>query len=234
MPHHQASGTPTPSGWSTPAPAPWQHVAQPPAVFAAPAPWQQPTSLPAPGYPRVEPVEIAIDGAAGITLRWIDREPDEDGSGGTHEEPRFLATGGRVQVFGTADGLVAYLHSDAAHDLRQRPGWPEYARWVTPPVLYPTPEHRYELDLVADNLAAGRDSWIPELVLRAGVLARDLAYALDLDVWTLLARGSLLDELDEALRRQNRWKLRGFNPAQVAEHWRQVVDELEDVIEHRP
>jgi Ethanolamine utilization protein EutJ (predicted chaperonin) len=222
-----------------PAPAPWQPAPATPGPWhAAPTPWQQPAAYPAPapspGYPRVEPVEIAIDGAAGITLRWIEREPDEDGSGGTHEEPRFLAADGRVQIFGTADGLVAYLHSDAAHDLRDRPGWPAYVRWVTPPVLFPAPDHRYELDLVADNVAAGRDSWIPELILGAGVIARDLAYALNLDVWTLLARGSLLDELDEALRRQHRWKLRGLDAARLAAHWRQVVDELEDAVAHQP
>ncbi|MFI5841162.1 Hsp70 family protein [Catenuloplanes sp. NPDC051500] len=222
---HQPAGP----HWGAPAPAsaPWQSA--PPAM----APWQSAT-IPAPGYPRVEPVEIAIDGAAGITLRWIERELDGDGSGGTHEEPRFLAADGRVQIFDTAAGLVAYLHSDAAHDLRHRPGWPEYLRWVSPPVLFPAPEHRYELDLVADNLAAGRDSWIPELILGAGVIARDLAYALHLDVWTLLAPGSLLDELDEALRRQNRWKLRGLDAARLAEHWRQVVDELEDAVAHQP
>ncbi|MDR7325411.1 MULTISPECIES: Hsp70 family protein [Catenuloplanes] len=222
---------PAPTAWQQPVSGPWQ---------PAPNPWQQPALWPAapwqpvPGYPRIETIEIATGAGTGITLRWIDREPDEDGRGGTHEEPRFLAAGGRVQVFGTADGLLAYLHGDAAHDLCDRPGWAGFVRWVTPPVLFPAPEHRYELDLVTDNLAGGRDAWIPRLLLGAGTIARDLSYALDLDVWTLLAPGSLLDDFDEALRRNSRWKLRGFDPALLIQHWQQVIDELDDAIEHRP
>ncbi|MDQ0369525.1 Hsp70 family protein [Catenuloplanes indicus] len=213
---------PAPSGWQQPVPGGWQQ----------PVPWQAVPGQPVPGYPRIETVEIATNAGTGITLRWIDREPDDDGRGGTHEEPRFLATGGRVQVFGTADGLLAYLHGDAAHDLRDRPGFAEFARWVTPPVLFPAPDHRYELDLVVDNLAGGRDAWIPQLLLGAGTIARDLSYALDLDVWTLLAPESLLDDFDEALRRNSRWKLRGFDPALLIQHWQQVIDELDDAIDH--
>ncbi|MDP9796628.1 hypothetical protein J2S43_005140 [Catenuloplanes nepalensis] len=206
-------------------------VAPVPGHWQQPAPWQ---AAPVPGYPRIEAIEIATDGGVGITLRWIEREPDEDGGGGTHEEPRFLAVDGRVQVFGTADGLVAFLHGDTAHDLRDRPGFAEFAGWATPPALFPAPEHRYGLDLVVTNLAGGRDEWIPELLLGAAALARDLSYALDQDVWTLLAPGSLLDDFDEALRRNSRWKLRGFDPALLIAHWTQVIDELGDTIEFRP
>lgn len=212
-----------PGAWQQPVPGAWQQV----------MPWQAGPWQVVPGYPRIETIEIATGAGTGITLRWIEREPDDDGRG-THEEPRFLATDGRVQVFGTADGLLAYLHGDAAHDLRDRPGWPEFVRWVTPPALFPAPEHRYELDLVVDNLAGGRDAWIPELLLGAGTIARDLSYALDLDVWTLLAPDSLLDDFDEALRRNNRWKLRGFDPAQLMQHWLQVIGELTDEIDHHP
>ncbi|MDR7276026.1 Hsp70 family protein [Catenuloplanes atrovinosus] len=228
-------GPPSPQGWTGPAsptaPVGWQQPGPPP-------PWQQTVAYPPAavpmsghGYPRVEPVEIAIGGTAGVTLRWIELAPDGDGGGGTHEEPMFLAAGGRLQLFESADALVAYVRGGPAHDLAARPGWPEFARWVVPPVLVPAPEHRYELDLVVDNVVGGRDAWMPELLIPAGVIARDLAYALRLTVWRLLEPGSLLDTFDDALRQNNKRRLRGLDFNRLIYEWRTVVDALAEAVD---
>ena len=67
-------------------------------------------------------------------------------------------------------------------------------RWPTgsqPVDVAPLDEDSYELDLVVENLRGGHDTWDPALIIEAGEVARDLAYALRLPaVLDMLSPGS--------------------------------------------
>ena len=86
--------------------------------------------------------------------------------------------------------------------------------------VVPADDDRYELDLVVENLRGGRDAWDADLLISAGEVARDLAYALRLEaVRTALAPGSPLDDLDEALRAGTEWRGRRlFRPPATEEN----------------
>jgi hypothetical protein len=109
------------------------------------------------------------------------------------------------------DGLVEFVQSSAEHDLTQLDSWSGLVARVRAEDVVAAPEDTYELDLVVDNLRAGPDAWDPTLILKAGEIARDVGYALQLDaVRVALAAGSPLDDLDEALRAAEAGGLGGF------------------------
>ncbi|MBO0869265.1 MAG: DNA primase, partial [Micromonosporaceae bacterium] len=94
-----------------------------------------------------------------------------------------------------------YVRSGAEHDMSQLSTWPDLVARISAEDVVPLPEDRYELDLVVENLRGGQQAWDPDLVIRAGEVARDLGYALQLEqVQASLAPGSPLDDLDEAMR----------------------------------
>jgi len=113
-------------------------------------------------------------------------------------------------LFRSPEGLVEFVRSGAEHDMSQLARWPELVERITPEDVVPLPDDRYELDLVVDNLRGGYDSWDPDIVIRAGEIARDIAYALQLEpVQAALAPGSPLrrprrDDADHRQRRHRR------------------------------
>ena len=151
------------------------------------------------------------------------------------EEAVFLATNGTLHLFRDAESLVAFVKSPAVHDLTAGTHWAELVETLTPDLVIPDDEDRYELDLVVENLRGGRDVWEPDLIVGAGELARDLAYALDLvEVDKMLAPGSPLDDLDEALRAKGffgRRKLKRIGAEQAALGWRSVIGRISSSVE---
>lgn len=169
-----------------------------------------------------------------------DEDDDEPVSGRARvatgeEEAVFLATDGTLHLFRDAGALVAFVKSPAAHDLVGGEHWAELVETLTADLVVPDEEDRYELDLVVENLRGGRDVWEPDLIIGAGELARDLAYALDLtEVEASLASGSPLDDLDEALRAKGffaRRKLRRIGAEQAALAWRSVIGRISANVE---
>ncbi len=159
------------------------------------------------------------------------------------EVPVFMAHRGKLLLFRSPEGLVAYAKSDAPHDLTMLEEWPRTAERLTAAHVVPTEEDSYELDLVVDNLRGGHDAWHPELLIAAGEIARDLAYALRLTpVMTSLAPGSPLDDLDEGLRRSAeggmggfvaRRRLRKVGAQQAALAWRTIVGKISAAVDWR-
>jgi len=151
------------------------------------------------------------------------------------EEAVFLATDGKLHLFRDAESLVAFVKSPAVHDLTASAHWAELVKTLTPDLVVPDDEDRYELDLVVENLRGGRDVWEPDLIIGAGELARDLAYALDLvEVEANLAPGAPLDDLDEALRAKGffaRRKLKRIGAEQAALAWRSVIGRISSSVE---
>jgi hypothetical protein len=175
-----------------------------------------------------------------------EEEPDEsdfEDEAPEEEVPLFLSQGGRLLLFRTRAGLLEFLRSDAEHDLSQLADWSSFVDDVRPAYVVATEDDTYELDLVVKNLRAGHDAWDPDLVLRAGQLARDLGHALRIEpIVMAMAPGSPLDDLDEALRSlaagglgtffaRRKAKKIGTETASIG--WRTVIGKISAVVDWR-
>jgi DNA-directed RNA polymerase delta subunit len=172
-----------------------------------------------------------------------DEEDDDELATEPDEVPVFLGHGGQLFLFRTVEGLVDFVRSDSAHDMSQLDTWSALVEQITPEDVVPLPEDRYELDLVVENLRAGRDAWDAPLLIQAGEVARDVAYALRLDrVVGALAPGSPLDDLDEALRASEAGGVTGFLAKRRLKKigaeaaplgWRTIIGKISGVVDWR-
>ncbi|WP_433531426.1 DNA primase [Micromonospora sp. CA-263727] len=172
-------------------------------------------------------------------------ETDEEAADEADDEevPAFLTHRGRLLLFKTPESLVSFVRSGAPNDLSQLDSWNELSERLEPADIAPLDEDVYELDLVVENLRGGHDTWDPTLLIEAGEVARDLAYALRLPaVLDMLSAGSSLDDLDEALRASVNGGIGGFMGrrrlkkigAQTASlGWRTIVGKISAVVDWR-
>jgi hypothetical protein len=159
------------------------------------------------------------------------------------EVPAFLGHRGRLFLFRSPEALVAFVKSDAEHDLTQLDTWEDAKSRISVASVVPADDDRYELDLVVENLRGGRDAWDSDLLIAAGEVARDLAYSLRLEaVRTALAAGSPLDDLDEALRADAnggvggffaRRRLKKIGAQQAALGWRTIIGKISAAVDWR-
>ncbi|MBQ1076309.1 DNA primase [Micromonospora sp. C31] len=169
-------------------------------------------------------------------------DKDED-EAGDEEVPVFLSHRGKLLLFRTPESLVSFVRSGAPNDLSQLDSWNELSERVEPADIAPLDEDVYELDLVVENLRGGHDSWDPTLLIEAGEVARDLAYALRLPaVLDMLSAGSSLDNLDEALRATvdggvggffGRRRLKKIGAQTASLGWRTIVGKISAVVDWR-
>lgn len=170
-----------------------------------------------------------------------EEEADEDE--GDEEVPAFLSHRGKLLLFKTPESLVSFVRSGAPNDLSQLDSWNELSERVEPADITPLDEDTYELDLVVENLRGGHDAWDPALLIEAGEVARDLAYALRLPaVLDMLSAGSSLDDLDEALRASvnggiggflGRRRLKKIGAQTASLGWRTIVGKISAVVDWR-
>ncbi|RIV39421.1 DNA primase [Micromonospora radicis] len=159
------------------------------------------------------------------------------------EVPVFLTHRGRLLLFKTPESLVSFVRSGAPNDLSQLDSWNDLSERVEPADIAPLDEDVYELDLVVENLRGGHDTWDPTLLIEAGEVARDLAYALRLPaVLDMLSAGSSLDDLDEALRASvnggiggflGRRRLKKIGAQTASLGWRTIVGKISAVVDWR-
>lgn len=164
----------------------------------------------------------------------IDEEEDEE------EVPVFLGHRGKLFLFRTPRSLVEFIRSGAEHDLTQLDSWSEVVARVQPEDVTASEDDSYELDLVVENLRGGHDAWDATLLISAGEIARDLAYAYRIEpVLTALAPGTPLDDLDEALRGTvegglgsffARRRLRKIGAQQATLGWRTIIGKISGVV----
>ena len=186
------------------------------------------------------------DGGRGSTE--VDDEADADAVAEAEatppeDVPVFLGSRGRLYLFRSPEGLVEFVRSSEEHDLRQLSTWPQVVERIRVEDVVPLPEDQYELDLVVENLRGGYDAWDAELVIQAGEIARDLAYALRLrSVQDSLGPGSPLDDLDEVMRATEAGGISGFFArrklkkigAQAAPlSWRTIIGKISAVVDWR-
>ena len=170
-------------------------------------------------------------------------DEDEDDEAGDEEVPAFLTHKGRLLLFKTPESLVTFIRSGAPNDLSQLDSWNELSERLEPADIAPLDEDTYELDLVVENLRGGHDAWDHELLIEAGEIARDLAYALRLPaVLDMLSSGSSLDDLDEALRASvnggvggflGRRRLKKIGAQTASLGWRTIVGKISAVVDWR-
>lgn len=171
-----------------------------------------------------------------------DADEAED-EAGDEEVPVFLSHRGKLLLFKTPESLVSFVRSGAPNDMSQLDSWNELSERVEPADIVPLDEDTYELDLVVENLRGGHDTWDSTLLIEAGEVARDIAYALRLPaVLDMLSAGSSLDDLDEALRATANGGIGGFLGrrrlkkigAQTASlGWRTIVGKISAVVDWR-
>ncbi|MGC1213007.1 MAG: DNA primase [Micromonospora sp.] len=170
-------------------------------------------------------------------------EDEEDEDAGDEEVPVFLSHRGKLLLFKTPESLVSFIRSGAPNDMSQLDSWNELSERVEPADIAPLEEDTYELDLVVENLRGGHDTWDPTLLIEAGEVARDLAYALRLPaVLDMLSSGSSLDDLDEALRAtvnggiggfMGRRRLKKIGAQTASLGWRTIVGKISAVVDWR-
>ena len=159
------------------------------------------------------------------------------------EVPVFLSHRGRLLTFKTPESLVSFIRSGAPHDLAQLDTWATLADQVQSSDVDPTPDDRYELDLVVENLRGGHDTWDLPLLIAAGEVARDLGFGLRLKpVILALSPGSPLDDLDESLRSAEnggmggffgRRRLRKIGAQQASLGWRSIIGKISAAVDWR-
>ncbi|MFI5486570.1 DNA primase [Micromonospora echinaurantiaca] len=170
-------------------------------------------------------------------------ETEAEDEAGDEEVPVFLSHRGRLLLFKTPESLVSFVRSGAPNDLSQLDSWNELSERVEPADIAPLDEDIYELDLVVENLRGGHDAWDTTLLIEAGEIARDLAYALRLPaVLDMLSAGSSLDDLDEALRATvnggiggflGRRRLKKIGAQTASLGWRTIVGKISAVVDWR-
>jgi hypothetical protein len=170
-------------------------------------------------------------------------EADEADAAVDEEVPLFLSHRGRLLLFGSAESLVAFIRSDAPHDMQQLEDWSSLRERVQPSQVVPSDDDTYELDLVVENLRGGHDAWDLPLLISAGEIARDLGFALRLrPVVAAMSAGSPLDALDDALRATAaggvgslfaRRRLRRIGAQQASLGWRTVIGKISHAIDWR-
>jgi hypothetical protein len=159
------------------------------------------------------------------------------------EVPVFLSHRGKLLLFKSPESLVAFVRSGAPHDMAQLDTWSDIAERIEPADISAVDEDTYELDLVVENLRGGHDTWDLDLLIHAGEISRDLAYALRLTpVLAALSAGSPLDDLDEALRAaagggfggfRGRRRLRRIGAQQASLGWRSIIGKISAAVDWR-
>ena len=184
----------------------------------------------------------AVDEAPRRGRRDRGEEPVDEGEEEEEEEepaeevPVFLTHRGRLLLFKSPESLVSFVRSGAPNDLAQVDTYAALAERIEPTDITPLDEDSYELDLVVENLRGGHDVWDPRLLIEAGEVARDLAYALRVPaILDMLAPGSSLDDLDEALRStvngglgafRGRRRLKKIGAQTASLGWRTIIGKI--------
>jgi hypothetical protein len=172
-----------------------------------------------------------------------DEKEEAEEEAADEEVPMFLSHKGRLLAFKSPESLVSFIRSGAPHDLAQLDSWATLADRVQSTDIDPSPDDRYELDLVVENLRGGHDTWDLSLLIAAGEVARDLGYALRLKpVILALSPGSPLDDLDESLRSAENGGMGGFfgrrrlkkiGAQQASLGWRSVIGKISAAVDWR-
>src|SRR5690606_13048405 len=149
------------------------------------------------------------------------------------DEPIFLGSDGRIDVFTSPRALARYLaDEEAEHDLRDVVTWPEVATRATGGELEieVAPENVYVLPGLADDLAGGPEAVDPQQLELAVELLTDAAdWAGERDVRQELAPSKRLGWLVSFVLEPNPTRLAPSAPFdEEVDTWQRLVADFED------
>lgn len=157
----------------------------------------------------------------------------------------YLSEAGRLPLFRRperAERAAEYAVESETHAMTEVLHWETLRTSMAEAFLVLRDDNKYDLDLVPLNLARQSNEWIPELLFKAGDVARELINALDIEAGAaLLGEGTLLDQFDDVLwtahhgpnRRRARRELLTFNSVELSRTWQELVTLLESHIDWR-
>jgi len=199
----------------------------PPARTMAPSPakhaFRQPTPTPAPFHPPVQrgmlpaafPVQLValtVGDRTGYTLRAY--VPNDVG----WTKPVFASAAGRIRLLPRPEQAAGFALSTPEHDLHGIPHWERLRESMARAYLPLLDENRYDLGVPAVNLEMDPARWMPDLIVKAGTIARELMLALDIEeAYPFLGSGAPLDRFDGELRRVG-----GRPRRHHIKHWQQL------------
>ena len=184
-------------------------------------------------------IRLTLPSFEGYTVRRY-AERSWNGSQWVNDHARFLTRGGKLLLFTEPATLSGHLR-DRRTALGITGQWLDALdQTIDDGALVVDEDDRYDLDLALYSAAGGPRLWAPEILVPARNLAAELATDLEIDtLHNLLAEGSVIDRLDDALRSSGvgswflRRKLNGLSPEQVARAWRGVVRAVEKAVQLR-
>jgi len=183
----------------------------------SPAPFQPPMQrgmLPA-GFP-VQLVTLTVGDRTGYTLRAY--VPNDDG----WTKPVFASAAGRLRLMPRPEQAAGFALSTSEHDLSGIPHWDRLRESMSRAYLSLLDENRYDLDIPAVNLEMDPARWLPDRIVKAGLIARELMLALDIKAaYPFLGTGAPLDRFDGELRR-----VAGRPRRHHIKHWQQLDSAL--------
>jgi Hsp70 protein len=237
-----------------PAAAPHPPAAAPRAPVAAPHPPATAPRAPVMPSPAVPPavggipprgvlsrdfpvqlVELALGERIGYTVRTF--VTDDDGS----TAAVFASAAGRLPLFPRPEQATEFAAGSEGHAMCAVLHWDTLSEWMARAFLPLAEDNRYDLDLPAVYLELEPREWRPGPTVKAGVIARQLTHALEIDEghW-LLGQGTRLDQLDDALRLAQRQPLRrhrrgwlAFDRNLLAGQWRRVAEVIDSHVDWR-
>ncbi len=199
----------------------------PPVAPPARQPFHHPTPTPAPlptpmqsgllpaGFP-VQLVTLTVADRTGYTLRAY--VPNGDG----RTRPVFASVAGRLRLVPRPEQAAMFALSTPDHELSAIPQWDRLRESMARTYLPLLDENRYDLGIPAVNLEMDPARWVPDLIVKAGVIARELMLALDIKAaYPFLGAGAPLDRFDGELRRVG-----GRPRRQHVKHWQQLDSSL--------
>ena len=180
-------------------------------------------------------VEVSLRGRVGYTVRTYVTDDDGDPTA------VFASEGDRLPLFTRPEQASDYAAATDAHAMTAVLHWEALSGAMADAFLPLTPKNRYRLDLPSVTLQRPPKEWLVDLVVAAGILARELANALDIqECHELIGQDTLLDRLDDALRvaqripfARGRRELRAFDRQQLTDDWRRVAAIIDDRVDWR-
>jgi hypothetical protein len=181
-------------------------------------------------------IRLTLPAFEGYSVRrYTDRS--WNGSQWVNDKARFLTHDRKLLLFTELGALSAHLR-DRRTVLGITRRWLDALdQTIDDGALVVDEDDRYDFDLAVYSAAGGPRLWAPEVLVPARNLAAELATDLEIDaLHDLLAEGSVIDQLDDALRASGvrswllRRKLNSLPPERVAKAWRRVVRAVERAV----
>ena len=176
------------------------------------------------GFP-VHLVELMVGDRTGYTVRTYVAADDV-------VEAVFTAVAGRLPLFRRPEQATEFAAVSAGHDMSEVLHWDWLSESMSRAFLPLLDDHRYDLDLPSANLEMDPARWLPDLIVKAGDVARELVAALAIEEgYALLSPGSARTVLDDQLRASGRrprprtvrqWQQRDHGV--LASGWQHVVE----------